>query len=103
MIFVGLIVACVTISVSAFVNKKKHFHPGDRYVQTSLGVYELISVTYDPDQFCDLSPNPCSFLQQYSDVTNYGPIINLSTILAAPPTSFKPTGMGEYYGPLTTP
>ncbi|MCD0489696.1 hypothetical protein LPB86_15750 [Pedobacter sp. MC2016-14] len=95
----SLLVVGVALAGSAFTNAKT-FLPGDRYVQTSPGTYQLITASYDPDSFCDLTTNPCSFVQQPSDPTNYGSTINLSTITSAPAGSFVASDQGEYTGPL---
>lgn len=66
-LFLGLFVAGIALSASAFTNVSNTTVAGERWVQdpANPGTYVLLTATYDPIEFCDdtIIETPCSFLQ----------------------------------------
>lgn len=99
-LFFGLVVVATALGASAFTSIKT-VAPGDRLVQSGPSSYSKISVTYEPEIYCDDSNNACSYLQVKA-ATYTLPIsqATINSINASNPGTFVPSHEGEYTGPL---
>ena len=97
-VFLGLFVAAVALSASAFTNVKK-VAPGDRYVQATSGIYSK-TTAYDA-LLCDESSQACSYIQVLPG-TFTSPLsqTDIDNANAANPGTFVPQEEGIYTGPI---
>ena len=96
-IALSLLVVGVALAGSAFTNAKVI---GERWVQTSPGVYEKITATYQAG-LCETASNACSYVLNTS--ATYSSPLSLSFINstnASAPGTFTPQQTGEYTGDL---
>ncbi|UYQ92205.1 hypothetical protein MKQ68_19135 [Chitinophaga horti] len=90
----ALAVVCTGVAATAMT--KSNVAPGDRYVQTSPGVYTLLTGPYQPSLYCNEQENPCSFVVPAGDNTVYGNQISIQT---ATTKNFIPADEGLYIQP----
>lgn len=94
-LFFAAAVLCIAGAATAMTTKSTA--PLDRYVQTSAGVWQKITATYQPGIYCNEDLLPCSYQVPAGNTASHPATISQSY---AQTNGFIADDEGVYEGPL---